>query len=201
MKTIEEIKNRHEKELREAEQKLAIAAILPAQATHVHVYKDYVYVTYSKPYPERYTFRQAYELFKLFSPVESEHWKSGCLSCQPAEINKYAKEERAVMDGASIAEIKLSAGKGYDSHALTFWARIGATLLHVSIDLRPPWKWLPQTEFRYDVHGNCTKSRVLAVGIGEDSVRKWWSPEGSYQLSYYWADVPSFDSFASTVND
>lgn len=199
MKTLTEIKARHEAELAQAQREMDIRSILPADPTHVHLHKDHVGLTYSKKYPSRYTFREAYELFRLFTPVESQHWKSGCMSCRPEEINQYAKEERSVMDGASIAEVKLSAGKGYDSHALRFWARVGEMLVEVSIEIAPPWKWIPETLFRYDTHGNCTTSKVTPRFIGEDSRRKWWSPEGSYHLSYYWADVPNFESFASQV--
>lgn len=201
MKTLQELKTHHEQELREAEQELAIAAFLPAEATHIHVHKNYVGVSYQKPFPNRYGFREAYELFKLFTPIESQHWKSGCLSCQPEEINQYAKEERAVLDGTSIAEIKLSAGRNYESHALVFWARILDRLLQVCIEIRPSFKWLPDVQYTYNQSGVCFVKRCNPAFIGEDSRRKWWSPDGSYQFSYYWADEPNFASFASTEND
>lgn len=195
-----ELKERHAREIQELEQKEAIEASLPLKPSQVCIHRDHASIVYRKQYPNRHTFREAYEIFRQFAPVVSEHWKDGCLSCRPAAINDSRKKEHATMVGSSIAEIRLQAGKGYSSHALIFWTEIDGKLIHVSIELNPPYQWLPHTEFRYDRDGNCTSSRVIPNGIGEDSMTKWWSPEGSYQLSYYWADTFNFEAFSSTVN-
>lgn len=197
MKTIEELKEQHAKELEALELEQTIRASLPLEPKHVCLHKGFASATYGKQFPSRYSFKEAYAIYRQFTPAESEHWKNGCLSVRPAEINDYAKDERAVMQGTSIAEIKLQAGKGYDSHELSFWTRIDGRLLQISIELQPEAKWLPYCDFRYDTHGNCTVSVVNSTCIGEDKKRKWWSPEGSYQISYYWADVPNFRAFAS----
>jgi hypothetical protein len=196
MKTTTEIKARYERELKEATLASAIASQLPVEPKLICIHKDYATVVYGKAYPSRFSFREAMELFRLFTPVAAEHWRDGCLSVQPAEINRNEKRQSAVMVGVSIAEIRLSSGKGYDSHAFIFWIKLGEQYVKVSIELQPDYKWLPSTRFTYNIDGDCTTSEVTLQSIGEDRHTKWWSPPGSYQISYYWEDIHNFDSFA-----
>lgn len=197
--TLAELKSKHAKEIERLEAEQSISELLPIEPKMICIHADHASIHYGKDYPSRHTFAEAVKIYRQFSPVESEHWKDGTIECRPAEINKSASRERATMDGASIAEIKLSAGKGYVSHELTFWARVAERLVCVHVEINPPHQWLPETHFRYDQYGNCTSSRVTPKCIGEDSRRKWWTPEGSYQISYYFADAPNFESFASQV--
>ena len=199
MKKIEQLKAQQAQEIAKLEREIAIRAMLPVEPRFVHDHKDHVGLSYAKDkFPARYTLAEAIAIMEQFpNKVESEHWKNGCCSVRPLAINSSAKNERATMDGASLVEVRLNAGKGYDSHRLLFWAMVGETLAEVSIEITPPWKWIPQTRFRYDSHGHCIESRVSPVGIGEDIFRKWWSPEGSYQLSYYWAEVDGFRNIAA----
>jgi hypothetical protein len=199
MKTITDLKAEQAAELAKLERETAIAASLPVPATHITSHGDCVSVKHAKKYPDTYTFAEAVAILAQYAAniVTAEHWNDGCVSCRPVEINSCAKAERARMDGQHAVELELNAGKGYSGHALSWWARIGGELLSVSVEISPEWKWLPQTEFSYDSRGDCTKSKVSAMGLGEDSQRKWWSSPGSYKLSYYWADMHNFNSWAS----
>lgn len=203
MKTIDELKAKQARELAELERELKLAELLPVPAQQVCQHRDYTSIIYKKPYPDRYTMKEAADIYAQFTDVvEAEHWRNGCLSVAPAEINSYAKEENATMDGASHAELKLQAGKGFESHELTFFARAkDGTLLKVAIELRPEWKWLPQVDTRYDRDGNVISNRVSPVGIGEDQFRKWGiGGDQGYLLSYYWADRENFHSWLSSQN-
>ena len=202
MNTIEQLKAKHAQELAELEKETSIAESLPLPASLICQHKEYTAVQYGKKFPDRYTMKEAVEIYSLFASdvVEAEHWRSGCLSVCPVEINNYAKEERAVMDGASHAELKLEKGKGYDAHALIFWARVAGNLLKVEIELRPEWKWLPQVDTHYDRHGNVISNCVQPVGIGEDQFRKWGGSDSGYRLSYYWANMENFHSWLSSQN-
>lgn len=199
MTTIEEMKERQAKELAELEKELAVLAEMPVKPDWCHAHRNYFSCSYGKKYPERYSFRDAFEVYKKWLPfiITGEDWKGSSRSLFPGEINSEKKDARAVMNGQTWATVTLNAGKGYAGHKLHFWARIPSGIVSVKIDLQPEWKWLPLTEFKYDPNGECTTSRVIPRGIGEDSLVKWWSPPGSYQLEYYWADSHNFHAFAS----
>lgn len=199
MKTIEEIQAKHAAELAAFQQEQAILSVCPAEPQQVTLHRDSTSVIYRKKYPNRHTFAEAYAIYKAWLPhiTPAEDWSNGCRSIHPPRINSAAKGEKASMNGRVHASLKIAAGRGYESHELEFWASVGEQLVNVSIEIRPEWKWLPLTEFRYDKHGECETSKVTPRGIGEDSMVKWWSSPGSYNLQYTWADVHNFRAFAS----
>jgi len=199
MKTIEELKAKHAAELAELEKEMFILAEIPVKPDWCHAHKGYFSCSYGKKYPDRFTFLEAFEIYKKWLPliIPGEDWKGSSRSLYPGEINSQKSDERSTMNGEVWASITLNAGKGYVGHKMQFWARIPSGIISVSIDIQPEWKWLPITEFKYDSHGECVTSRVVPYGNGEDSLVKWWSPPGSYQLQYCWADSHNFHAFAS----
>ena len=199
MKTMNELRAQQKAERKTVRATEALLKLLPIAPKSVCLHSDSASVNYSKPYPGRHTLAEAITILNAYRPfiVTSEHWNDGCISCRPLAINGSAKCESSKLVGTSAVELELGAGRGYDSHEITFWAKIGETLVSVGIELRPEWKWLPLCKFRYDQHGDVTTNQVSALGIGEDSQRKWWSSPGSYKISYYWADLYNWDSWAS----
>lgn len=203
MKTIEELKAQQAAELAALEKEISLLNELPLKPNWFHSHKDHFSCSYSKKYPERLTFREAFDIYKKWLPliIPGEDWKDSSRSLYPGEINSQKRNERANMKGEVWASIILNAGKGYVGHKMEFWARIPSGLISVSIELQPEWKWLPIVGFKYDSNGDCVTSRVVPYGNGEDSLVNWWSPPGSYRLQYCWADSHNFHAFASNYVD
>ncbi len=202
MKSISELKAAQAEQLAKFEQEHKVAASLPLPAQSIYVHTDHCSVKYSKErFPARFTFPEAFAVYQAFKPfiIEAEHWKSGCLSVKPAKINDYSRDERATMDGASWACMELQAGKGFVSHALTFYAEIDGVILDIEIELEPESKWLPLVDVKYDTAGHVSSFRCSPLGLGEDQMRKWWSEAPAYHLAYYWADSYNFEAWASNV--
>jgi hypothetical protein len=99
MNTIEQLKEKHAQEIAALEKELALANSLPLPATLICQHKEYATIKYWKQFPARYTLKEAVGIYRMFAAdvVEAEHWRSGCLSVAPAEVNSYAKDERATM--------------------------------------------------------------------------------------------------------
>ncbi len=203
MKTIEELKAQQAAELAELEKEISLLNELPLKPNWLHSHKDHCSCSYSKKYPERFTFREAFDIYKKWLPliIPGEDWKGSSRSLYPGEINSEKRDDRSTMNGEVWASINLNAGKGYVGHKMEFWARIPSGLISVSIELQPEWKWLPIVDFKYDSNGDCVTSRVVPYGNGEDSLVNWWSPAGSYRLQYCWADSHNFHAFASNYVD
>lgn len=137
--------------------------------------------------------------------VEAEAWNSGCLSIKPAEINKYATDERAVLDGAAWAQLVLHSygeSRRYQDAAFRFWLNTPQGFVDLSVEIKPaPWKWLPEikTNSRDQYRDHIPKNAVITPRfIGEDNRRKWWTTEGNYHFTYEWADRPNFESWLTT---
>lgn len=203
---IEEIKTRHAAEIikieREEQAMNECPSPKPERVSYIAGAPNrdgYYLAKYAKKYPDRHPFEAAFEVYKAWVPliICAEDWKGSCRSLFPAEINKVAKEQSSICNGQMWASVYLNQGKGYCGHQLQFWARLSSGLIHVLVELQPEWKWLPQTSFRYDSNGDCITSKVSPCCIGEDALVKWWSPPGSYNLEYTWADKHNFHAFAS----
>ena len=196
---------RHARERRASELKTELLALLPEALRPLrcfaHAHDDHFYFslesdnTFARPL----TFEEAKDVFRPFvaSLVESEHWECGCVSTWPKEINGNASNPSARFGGAYVAEIKLEAGRGYASHELRFWVRLGGELCQIGVHISPEAKWLPIVDKEYDRRtGELLRLSVSPRSLGEDSRRKWWHCDG-YSLSYYWADVATFSNFAN----
>jgi hypothetical protein len=144
---------------------------------------------------------EALKLVREFAPklVESEHWKDGCVSVRPAKINSSATKESATMDGAHAVEIKVEGGKGYGPNVdVKFWIQLDWGLVEMSVRVSDLWKLVPHVHNNYD-QGEIVSSQITWPDESRcvDSFRKWWSSPGSYAGSYYLADLPNFESWAS----
>lgn len=196
---------RHAHERRALELKSELLAMLPATLRPLRCFacahEDHFSFslesdnTFARPL----TFAEAKEVFRPLaaSLVESEHWEDGCVSTWPHEINGNASKPNARFAGSFVAEIKLEAGKGYASHELRFWVRLGGELCQIGIRISPEPNWLPLVNREYDRRtGELLRLSVSPRSLGEDSRRKWMSSDG-YALSYYWAGVATFSTFAN----
>jgi hypothetical protein len=209
MKTRESILAAAQAEIEKAEKEGALIQWLRdlnVECKHVslHTWKDqpaHFSATVAKAYPNRHTFAEAFSYYEKTEKhtVPAERWRDGSLSIRPAEINSSAANPRATMDGQTWASVVISAGKGYQSHELNWWVRSPFGLVQIKVELCPPWKWLPQISEAYDPKsGEATRYNAQPPSLGEDCLTKWWSPPGSYQFQYQWADAHNFRAFAST---
>lgn len=196
----EQIRAKAEEDIKKMELEETLRALCPVEVTgHITVHKDSVHVSYKDKYPLRMSFAKAYAIYKAWLPlvIEAEDWKGSCRCIHPGEINHTKKDERSEMQGQVHATIHLESGKGFVSHSLKFWAKLGERFVQVTVEMQPEWKWLPQTDFHYDKNGDCINSQVSPSFIGEDSMARWWTSPGGYSLDFMWADVHNFRSFAS----
>lgn len=203
---LEQIEKDYQEKVARVRREEAILAKLPGDpksVRQVYAHKDEISVKYGDR--GKLSFADACEIVTLYQPfiVEAEHWRSGCLEVRPAEISRYAKDERAQMDGASYVEMLLhsygSRGE-YRESSLTFWAKIEDDFCHVTVDFASVWKWQPQVDLAFNQHGDITRFRVSPMGIGEDQFRKWGSGgDASYRLSYYWADRYNWESWSGAA--
>ena len=199
--TRQELIEQQAKALEKFDRESALAAVWPDKVS-VLQHDKFFSVTYKETYPKRVPLEKAVEIFNRirgqFELVTAEHWKDGCVSCFPPEINSNATKERATLIASSAVEVTLNAGRGFDSHALSFWVRVpDVGLVHVSIELQPRHQWLPGIYSRQDASGEYMEWRVSFRNIGEDSHVGWWSPQGSYRRAYFWADSHNFEAWAS----
>lgn len=132
--------------------------------------------------------------------IDGEHWKSGCVSTWPAEINSCIKYESAVMDGSHAVEIDVSGGRGYGPNtSVQFWTRIAGVLCEIECPVCDLWKLIPAVKGRYTQEGdfigkiewNPAETQTV------DSFRKFWSEPPSFKGSYYLADIHNFRSWVS----
>lgn len=199
MSKVEEVQKRQAAELEKAHREDCIAAVLPLPARSICVHNDYSSVTYGAE-----TWEEAKAIYQRFADEErirpAEHWKLSCLSVLPAELNQYAKDERAHMDGESWAEVSIEAFGGelvphYRTAKLKFFANVKSHWLSVTIEIaQVPWVWMPSQR----IHGGrVVRGSTVPKFIGEDQRRKWSGEEPGYHFSYYWADQPNFESWAA----
>jgi hypothetical protein len=202
METLKQLRDRQKSERKKLKRENEVMVLLPqteVSAKFVCQHQNHVSISYGMKYPERFTIAQALPILEAYAStvVISEHWKDGCIACRPKEINENATRPGSVLEGTSAVEMKFSAGRGYDSHELRMWCRVGKELAEVVIELRPEWKWMPDVKFTFSQSGDCITNHCAPRSIGEDSRLKFWSPAGSYQFSYYWADLHNWRAWAS----
>lgn len=133
------------------------------------------------------------------SIIEGEHWKSGCVSTWPAEINSCIKDKSAVMDGSHAVEIEVRGGKGYGPDvSVQFWTRIAGVLCEIDCPVATLYKLLPSLRGQYRKDGSFSGTITWPVEKQVvDKFRTFWSELPSFNGSYYLADVPNFMAWAS----
>ncbi len=208
MKTIEQLEAEHAKALVKLKTEHAFALrirdIVGRDPQQVLEHEKFISCNFDQGLRKEYSPKDAAAILEKFAPflVIAEHWKGGCVSCWPAEINGEAKNERATLQGRHAVELKMSAGDGYSSHEFSMWARIDGRLVDIGVRITPNAAWLPNVICNRDERTNRILSYTVQYrSIGEDSRLKWWSEQGSYSLTYYWADLPNWTAWASSFTE
>jgi len=180
-----------------------------AKNSFVYFHRDHVSVRLWKDYRTEKTLTDACAVVEYFKHqiIDAEHWKGkngGCVSCRPSEINSNATDEN-IMDGAHAVEVSVSGGRGFGPDVkVRFWTRIGGCLCEMELPIVGQQKLCPRVTGNYTTHGdfsgnvewNWQETQVV------DRFRKWWSEAPAYRGSYYLADVPNFETWASNhVNE
>ena len=190
---IEKLKEKHDKEIREAKLEASVLKAIPRsniKPSSVYVHDDHVSVSYEKGYSDPYTFKEAIAIMEKWKPfiINAEHWRDSCVMVRPSKLISKQDKKNAELVFESYSQIKVDRGGKYDKYGkvvttyshetLTFWAEIkgglrgGNTIIDVEIKTRIP-------------------NRVR----GEDLYRNWWRSEPSSSTSYYWSDSISFDAW------
>lgn len=199
---LKELRERHKEERKKARLEMDIAKTLPLSG-RICIYSAKACgefgVAYERDDWQRrtHTLSEALEILNAYRAniVTAQHWKDGCLSVSPWAAKEYT--ERGTLEGTSWAEIRLNAGRGYDSHELRFFIELAGRRGQVSVKLSPGYNWLPHVKHVRDSNGEIVKTETRPQALGEDSRRGWWHPPGGYHISYYWADAYNFDAWAS----
>ncbi len=195
--TLEEMTHRHAEERAQLARKEAIFPLLPVAPRYLCAHSGKNQMV-SASY-EVETLAEALAIYRAYLPsiVDAEAWKAGCVSVQPAAINRYAedKHETSTMEFNAHAEIHLhSYGEKarYQEQEMKFFARIGAEWVRVGVKIAKGWQ-----RIAYWQQGSGREVGSLVVrfpSLGEDSSLRWWSESDNYSRSYYWADAHNFIS-------
>jgi hypothetical protein len=208
MKTKAELLERHAKELEKLESEQAIRATLPEQ------YQEDALITLhtgQKPHANVKLwndFRTEKRLVDALPILESykgrivqgEHWKAGCVSTWPAQINSVIDDQNAVMDGSHEVEIHVSGGRHYGpTVSLKFWTTLAGWLCEIQLPVSDLWKLVPRVNASYNQGGELCRCEITWPVEKQtvDKFRSFWSEKPSYSGSYYLADLPNFESFVS----
>lgn len=194
-------------ELAKFEREEAICELLPEayRATAlVCIHGDHASVKMWSDFRTERKLADAVEIVNQFAEQiqTCEHWKSGCISTRPPQINEYALDECAVMDGSHAVEIVVSGGRNFGHIVeLCFWVETSAGLLEISCPVSDLWKLVPRVDANYNRKGDLTTCRIdwPAESRCVDSFRSWWSEKPAYRGSYYLADLPNFMSWAGAI--
>lgn len=205
MKTLEELKEKHEKQIAQfhAEQQIRAELTEELHEASICFHSGFASViVHEYQADKQYTLPKALSLVRSLKDkiVNGEHWKDGSVSTWPAAINSNAKREHATLDGSHAVEIKVDGGKGYAPNvAIEFWVQLDSSLVEVSVYVRDLWKLVPSVHCTY-YQGEVASAKVdwPVESRCVDSFRKWWSTPGGYSGSYYLADIPNFESWASS---
>jgi hypothetical protein len=147
------------------------------------------------------TLADALEIVRLYSGniVTGEHWKDGCVSCWPAEVNSCIKKEGAIMDGSHEVEISVCGGNGYGPTVeVSFWTRLAGRLVEIHLPVSDAWKLVPSVRTNYNNSGELSSCDITWPGERSvfDKFRTFWSQKPSYSGSYYFAEWRSFENWA-----
>jgi len=206
MNTKTELLKKHAEELQELEKTEAIRAILPEQYRDdalVCIHGKHASVKMWGDFRTEKKLSEALEIVRQFEPlvVECEHWESGCLSVRPAEINKYATDEHAIMDGASAVELSVTGGKGFGPNVtVEFWIKHPEFgFIEINLPVCDLHKLTPNVRATYNNSGELCSCEINWPGERSvvDKFRSWWSQKPAYHGSYYLADLPNFYAWAS----
>ncbi len=208
MKTKEQLLEKQAQELAKFEKEQAVLALLPEPLREdaiVCIHRDHASVKVWSDFRTERKLADAIDVLRLFADVlqTCEHWKDGCVSTNPPQINDYAKKESAVMDGSHVVEIKVSGGKGYGPTVeVRFWADTSAGLVEFGCPVSDLWKLIPRVHVSYNRSGEVSKCEITWPTESRcvDSFRTWWADKPSYSGSYYLADLPNFYSWAGAIN-
>ncbi len=206
MTTLEQLQEKHEKQIAQFHAEQAIRAELPEELREASIcfHPGFVSVNLHEYQSDKqYTLVKALALVRSLQDkiVQGEHWKDGSVSTWPEAINGNAKREHATLDGSHAVEIKVDGGKGYGPNvAVEFWIQLDSTLAEVSVYVRDLWKLVPSVKCTY-YQGEVSNAVVTWPTESRcvDSFRKWWSTPGGYSGSYYLADIPNFEAWASRM--
>lgn len=203
---IQALKERQAKDLARAESEEAIRAGLPMEPRFIYDHGKAVSVQYNEPY-------SGWRDKPGLSPVEvmdawrewivtAERWRDGTLSVGPKSVNRNVSTPNAVMDGSHYAELLCQARKYGEGNGpslkLLFWAEKYGRAFQVTVNL--PGLWLQTVDMKIHA-GRYVHGSLVARFIGEDARIKWNTggyDDGSYRLSYYWADQSNFESWLTT---
>ena len=207
IKTVEELKAKQAAEIAEFEKVGAIRASLPEQyregasiCLH-HFSGEFATVRLWNNFRASQKFSDALAVLEAYKGklVTCEHWKDGCVSVWPAEINCNASKPSAVMDGSHEVSISVQGGRGYGPDvAIEFWVKTELGLIEFGLPVCDLGKLIPRVNASYNSQGDVCKcdiywpqERALA-----DSFRTFWSEKPSFKGEYYWADIHNFEAWA-----
>lgn len=211
MKTLNDLKAKHAEEIAELELETSLRALLPEQyregATVCVHGKWGLKFSSVKLWGDYHTDKKIADVLPIieqFRPliIQGEHWKDGCCSTWPAEINGNAKRENAVMDGSHEIEIDVHGGKGYGPCVeIQFWIKTALGLVEISCPVCDLFRLVPNVRAAYNLNGECCKCDITwpAERQAADKFRTWSSEKPSYSGSYYFAEVSNFLAWVSST--
>ncbi len=132
--------------------------------------------------------------------IDGEHWKDGCVSTWPPQINSCIENANAVMDGSHAVEINVSGGRSYGPTVeLNFWVMLGGWLCEIALPVCDLRKLTPNVHATYNRSGEVCKCEITwpVERQTADKFRTFWSEKPAYNGSYYLADYPNFLAFVS----
>lgn len=204
MKTLEELKRQQAGELAKFEIETAWRESLPEafrENASLCIHDDHVSLTLWGGFRTDKKLSDACAVVEHYkgSIVDGEHWKDGCVSTQPAEINANAKRDNSTLEGSHAVEVSVHGGKGFGPDVVVeFWIKTELGLAEVHCAVCDLWKLVPRVKADYNRSGELTSCEIeWPVSGCFDSFRSWWSEKPGFKGSYYWADLPNFESFAS----
>lgn len=145
----------------------------------------------------------ALAIVELFPEIiTAEHWKSGCVSCWPPEINSCIKDEHATMDGSHEVEISVSGGRGFGPDVtVSFWVRLAGMLTEINLPVGDAWILIPSVRANYNKSGHLSSCDITwpQERAVFDKFRTFWSEKPAFRGSYYFAEKGCFKNWVESV--
>lgn len=206
--TLDEFKAEQAEKLAKFEKEMAWCEHLPEayrESASICIHSDSTSISLWSGFRTDKKLADAVTALEHFKPclIDGEHWKDGCCSTSPARINSCAKSKNAVMDGSHAVEILVSGGRGFGPDVeIRFWIDVPSLgLAEISCPVCDLWKMIPRVNVNYNRHGEVSSGEITWPVESQvvDSFRRWSgrSDLPSYRGSYYLADVPNFEAWAS----
>lgn len=194
---------KQQEELKRFKRGERLRALLPeriAPGAHIYVHRDFAMVEMWPSYNPTEKLVLAANIVRELGKhiIEGEHWKSGCISTQPAAINSYAKGGTGEKVGAHMVEIVAEGGHGFGPNiAVKVWTRLGSEIAHVALPIADMNKMRAvRVPDRYGRMGDVISWKTALPAFGEDFSRKWASEWPAYSGSYYWQTLKGFYEWA-----